>query len=73
MKNIYFQTQGVNLQKEPFHSDGCTPEDKIDREFFHALLDEWLNSLPNLPAGPRSKDTGLLEGPSLVFGVCSEH
>lgn len=68
---VYFQTQGLNDQGQNFHSDGCTFHYCIDRAYFHNLLDEWIDNLKNLPQGlPRQT---LLEGPSLVFGICHAH
>ena len=68
MLRIYFQTQGLNYELASFHSDGCTPQDQINRQYFHALLDEWIDSLQNLPEDLPKSD--LLVGPSLVFGIC---
>jgi hypothetical protein len=70
MVRVYFQTQGKTLNND-FHSDGCCPSDEIDRAFFHALLDEWLNNLPNIT--PADYKGQLLSGPSLVFGICGAH
>ena len=41
---IYFQTQFYDDQKNHVHSDGCCDLDKDIRNFFHRLLDEWLDN-----------------------------
>lgn len=60
---MYFQIQYRNARGESVHSDGCGDR----REFFHALLDEFLNAPLQKP---RSKT---LEGPHLIFAPCTFH
>lgn len=60
---MYFQIQYRNARDESVHSDGCGDR----REFFHALLDEFLNAPPQKP------HTKTLKGPHLIFAPCTFH
>lgn len=76
---IYFQTQFVDKDKTPIHSDGCCPIDHVlrdgkkpvsFRDFAHDLLDEWLD---NLEENPQKVSDEILDGAHIIFSPCNIH